>query len=121
VNRRHALGLLTGAVAFIAGADWPRLVAAGRYRSDEWDDWDDDERHGKCPTSASAGRTEAGRDCDGKTFARVDNDIDVADIRRHKDRDHPFERVQARGDGKIKATGDKGARRELRDKRRWTK
>lgn len=118
MNRRHALGLLTGAVAFISAADWPRLAAARRDRLNEWDD---DERLDDRATIASTGRSEAGRDCDGKTFARVDNDVDIVDVRRRKKHDHPFERVQARGEGKIDATGDKGARRELRDKRRWTK
>jgi len=115
VNRRRALALLSFATMFVAS--WPHLVAAGTKRDDECED----EQHGDGRITASTGRAEAGRDCSGRTFARVDHDPDIPRVSGRKEHDHPIERVRARGEGKIKATGDKGALLELRHKRRRTR
>jgi hypothetical protein len=122
VNRRRAFGILAFAASLASGG-WSRLALAGAERSCDFDDDRDcaDDRDCKRPLRASTGRAEAGRDCSGKSYARSDSDLRPRYLFRRKDHDHPIERVQARGEGKIKATGDKGAIREMRNKRRWVK
>jgi hypothetical protein len=118
VNRRRALGILAFFASLAAGGGWSRLAVAG---ADRTCDCDEDDRECKRALRASTGRAEAGRDCSGKSYARSDQDLRPRYLNIRKEHDHPFERVQARGDGKIKATGDKGAIREMRNKRRWVK
>ena len=116
MNRRRAVAILSLATTFCAG--WPRLAAAGVRRDADCDD----ERHCDRPITASTGRAEAGRDCAGRTFARVDHDPPHPPrLTGRREHDHPIERVRARGEGRIKATGDKGALPEMRNKRRREK
>jgi hypothetical protein len=75
--------------------------------------------HTDCKQMASTGRAVARRCADGRTEAHVDNRINVhlapyPPRFRHR----PIDRLRSRGEGKIRAAGDKGARRELRRKAR---
>jgi hypothetical protein len=73
-----------------------------------------------CRRVVTTGPSFIGHDCHhDKRITRVDNRPVVNDPRRSTGsphRERPFERLLTRGDGQIKAHGDKGARRELREK-----
>ena len=69
----------------------------------------------RCRVLASTGKSEAGRDRKSRTTcARVDNrpshHVLRPPTRKHE---RPIDRLRSRGEGKPKASGDKGARREF--------
>jgi hypothetical protein len=68
-----------------------------------------------CRVLASTGKSEAGRDPESRaTCARVDNRPPTHTLRPpEKKRERPIDRLRSRGEGKLKAIGDKGARRQL--------
>ena len=71
----------------------------------------------RCQVLASTGKSEAGRDPESRrTCARVDNQPSPHFLRPPKEKhERPIDRLLSRGEGKIKATGDKGAKRELNE------
>ncbi len=73
-----------------------------------------------CRILASTGKSEAGRDPESReTCARVDNRPDPHFLRGpEKKHERPIDRLRSRGEGRIKATGDKAAKRELRQESR---
>ena len=78
-------------------------------------------RHpGGCRILASTGKSEAGRDPESReTCARVDNRPDPHFLRGpKKEHERPIDRLRSRGEGRINATGDKAARRELHEESR---
>lgn len=112
MNRRRVLtGLALALLATITGG-WTTLATVFRTTRDAADEDND------CEATATTGRATARRRCDGtRTEAHVDNHITVRDPRSApKEHAHPIDRLRSRGEGRIKATGDKGARRELREK-----
>jgi hypothetical protein len=70
-----------------------------------------------CRVLASTGKSEAGRDPETReTCARVDNRLPSHVLRAPvKTHERPIDRLRSRGEGKLKATGDKAAKRELRE------
>jgi hypothetical protein len=89
-----------------------RVVAGSRDR-DGHDPHDKD-----CERVTTTGRATVRRRCDGtRAHASVDNRIAVSDPRAvRKTHERPVDRLRARGEGRIHATGDKGAQRELHEK-----
>ena len=73
-----------------------------------------------CQVLASTGKSEAGRDPETRaTCARVDNRPPTHTLRGpEKKHERPIDRLRSRGEGRIKATGDKAARRELHEESR---
>ena len=73
-----------------------------------------------CRVLASTGKSEAGRDPESRaTCARVDNRPPTHTLRGpEKKHERPIDRLRSRGEGRIKATGDKGAKRELHEESR---
>jgi hypothetical protein len=73
-----------------------------------------------CRVRASTGKSEAGRDPESReTCARVDNRLPSHHLRPpEKKHERPIDRLRSRGEGRIKATGDKAARRELHEESR---
>ena len=73
-----------------------------------------------CRVLASTGKSEAGRDPETRaTCARVDNRLPAHLLRPpEKKHERPIDRLRSRGEGRIKATGDKAARRELHEESR---
>jgi hypothetical protein len=74
----------------------------------------------RCRILASTGKSEAGRDRESReTCARVDDRLPAHHLRRaEKKHERPIDRLRSRGEGRIQATGDKGARRELHEESR---
>jgi len=112
MNRRHLLrvtGLVLTVLA-VPGGGPPGLAAAPESELESDD----------CEIEATTGRSVARRRCDGtKTEARVDNRPTPHFLRAApKTRERPIDRLRSRGQGRIKATGDKGAKLELRAKQR---
>ena len=70
-----------------------------------------------CRVLASTGKSEAGRDPESRaTCARVDNRPPTHTLRGpEKKHERPIDRLRSRGEGKLKAVGDKGARRQLNE------
>ena len=69
----------------------------------------------RCRILARTGNSEAGRDPESRrTCARVDN-RPPHHVVRHSQKKHerPIDRLRSRGEGRPKATGDKGARRQF--------
>ena len=69
----------------------------------------------RCHILARTGNAQAGRDPESRrTCARVDN-RPPHHVVRHSPKKHerPIDRLRSRGEGRPKATGDKGARRQL--------
>jgi hypothetical protein len=73
-----------------------------------------------CRILASTGKSEAGRDPETRaTCARVDNRPSPHFLRGpEKKHERPIDRLRSRGEGRIEATGDKAARRELHEESR---
>jgi hypothetical protein len=73
-----------------------------------------------CKRVVTSGHAFVGHRCRaGKRVTRVDHNTLPHNPHRaneHPRRERPLERLLTRGDGRIKAQGDKGARRELREK-----
>jgi hypothetical protein len=132
VHRRHLLSALAGVgLPVLAGspaalATVVQVVAGVPQRDepdepDERDDHDDhDEADDACERVTTTGRATVRRRCDGtRTEASVDNRMTVSDPRAVRTtHERPIDRLRSRGEGRIHATGDKGARRELREKAR---
>ena len=95
--------LLVLVVLFFCGVGRPALAAEVSHHPDG------------CRVLASTGKSEAGRDPESRqTCARVDNRPSPYFLRSpDKKHERPIDRLRSRGEGRIKATGDKGARREL--------
>jgi hypothetical protein len=80
-----------------------------------------------CRILASTGKSEAGREPEveresederekesRRTCARVDNRLPAHVLRApEKKRERPIDRLRSRGEGTLKVSGDKGARRQL--------
>ncbi len=104
--RAGALLLLVALIVFAAGG--PTLAVEVTRHPD------------RCRVLASTGKSEAGRDPESRaTCARVDNRLPAHLLRRtERKHERPIDRLRSRGEGRIEATGDKGARRELREESR---
>ena len=73
-----------------------------------------------CRVLASTGKSEAGRDPESRaTCARVDNRL-PPHVLRPPDKKHerPIDRLRSRGEGSLKVSGDKGAKRQLNEETR---
>lgn len=117
VHRRHVLSGLTLVGLSLLAASRGAHAAAGRVVAGGRDLDDEDEN---CERITTTGRATVRRRCDGtRSEASVDHRITITDPRAvRKTRERPIDRLRARGEGRIHATGDKGARRELREKAR---
>lgn len=105
-TRAGALLVLVSLMIFAAGG--PALAAEVSRHPD------------RCQIRASTGKSDAGRDPESReTCARVDNRLPAHHLRRpEKKHERPVDRLRSRGEGRIEASGDKGARRELREEAR---
>jgi hypothetical protein len=74
----------------------------------------------RCRILASTGKSQAGRDPEsGKTCARVDNRHSPHSVHPpRKKHERPIDRLRSRGEGRPKASGDKGAKRQLHEHHR---
>lgn len=117
MNRRRLLSTLALVVVPMVAGRRPTIATTVRVGDGGHDHDGQDE---DCERGATTGRATASRRCDGtRTEARVDNRVTITDPRAvRKTHERPIDRLRSRGDGRIQATGDKGARRELRDKAR---
>ena len=79
---------------------------------------DDHDSDDACERVTTTGRAVVRRRCDGtRTEVHVDNRLPVPSPRSTpREHERPIDRLRSRGEGRIRATGDKGARRELREK-----
>jgi hypothetical protein len=96
-------GLLALVVLIVIGSSGPILAAEVN-------------RHAHaCRILASTGKSEAGRDPESRaTCARVDNRPPHHGVRPPKKKhERPIDRLRSRGEGRPKASGDKGAKRQL--------
>lgn len=111
MNRRRVLPAL--AVMIVASHRGDRLVGAMAFGTVPHAP----DRDADCKQMASTGRAVARRCADGRSEAHVDNRITVH-LPQYPPRFRhlPIDRLRARGEGKIHAAGDKGARRQLRSK-----
>jgi hypothetical protein len=103
MNVSHAGALFALVVLFVIGSSGPTLAAEVSRHPDG------------CHILASTGKSEAGRDREGRTTcARVDN-RPSPHVSRHAKKKHerPIDRLRSRWEGKPKASGDKGARRQF--------
>ena len=73
-----------------------------------------------CQVLASTGKSEAGHDPESRaTCARVDNRPSPHFLRPpEKKHERPIDRLRSRGEGSLKVSGDKGAKRQLREESR---
>jgi hypothetical protein len=120
MHRRRVLSAFALVVVPMLAGGRPTIATAagvftGDHDHDHHDDHDED-----CERKATTGRATASRRCDGtRTEAHVDNRPPQSGIRSApRKHEHPIDRLRSRGKGRIQATGDKGARRELREKGR---
>jgi hypothetical protein len=129
VHRRRVLSALALVGLFPLAGGRPalatavRVVAGGRDQdaSDERGDHDEpDDPDEDCEWVTTTGRAVVRRRCDGtRTEASVDNRMTVSAPRAVRTtHERPIDRLRSRGEGRIHATGDKGARRVLRAKAR---
>lgn len=117
MHRRHMLaGLTLVGLSLLTGSHSAQAtvghVVMGGHNSDD--------RAEDCERITTTGHATVRRRCDGtRVEASVDHRLTVRDPRAvHPTHPRPIDRVRARGNGRIHATGDKGARRELREKAR---
>ena len=103
MNALRAGALLVLAVLIAVGSSGPMLAVDVSRHSD------------RCHILASTGKSEAGRDRESRTTcARVDNRPSPHFLRPpRKKHERPIDRLRSRGEGRLKASGDKGARRQL--------
>ena len=108
MNYARAGALLVLVVLIVFGSGQPALAAEVSRHPDG------------CRVLASTGKSEAGRDPESRaTCARVDNRPPTHSLRPpERKHERPIDRLRSRGEGRIKATGDKGARRELHEESR---
>src|SRR5215216_5813488 len=106
VSRAGALLVLV--VLFVIGSARPALAVEVARDSDA------------CRALASTGKSEAGRDPESRvTCARVDNRPSPHFLRPpEKEHERPIDRLRSRGEGSLKVSGDKGARRQLNEESR---
>ena len=106
VSRAGALLMLVVLIVF--GVGRPTLAAEVSRHSDA------------CQILATTGKSEAGRDPESRaTCARVDNRPSPYFLRPpEKKRERPIDRLRSRGEGRLKVSGDKGARRQLNEESR---
>ena len=73
-----------------------------------------------CQVLATTGKSEAGRDPESRaTCARVDNRPSPHVLRPpEKKQERPIDRLRSRGEGRLKVSGDKGAKRQLHEEQR---
>jgi hypothetical protein len=73
-----------------------------------------------CQVLATTGKYEAGREPESRaTCARVDNRSSPHDLRPPATkRERPIDRLRSRGEGRLKVSGDKGAKRQLHEDQR---
>ena len=111
MHRRHVLSALALVVLPTIGSARPTRAAMVRVGADDHDQDD------ACERVTTTGRAIVRRRCDGtRTEAHVDNRIPVTRPRSApREHERPIDRLRSRGEGRIQATGDKGARRELRE------
>src|SRR5215211_3585666 len=97
--------LLVLVVLFFCGVGRPTLAAEVSRHPDG------------CRVLASTGKSEAGRDPESRqTCARVDNRPSPHFLRSpDKKHERPIDRLRSRGEGSLKVSGDKGARRQLNE------
>jgi hypothetical protein len=103
MNISRAGALFALVVLFVIGSGGPALAAEVSRHPD------------RCHILASTGRSEAGRDRESRTTcARVDN-RPSRHVSRHPKQKHerPIDRLRSRGEGRPKASSDKGARRQF--------
>jgi hypothetical protein len=105
-SRAGALLVLAVLIVFAAGQ--PVLAAEVSRHPDT------------CEVLASTAKSEAGRDPESRrTCARVDNRLPDRHVRRsEREHERPIDRLRSRGEGRIEASGDKEARRELNEEQR---
>ena len=117
MHRRHVLSALALVVLPALTCGRPVLATMVAAVSEDRDHEDGDQDK-DCERVTTTGRAVVRRRCDGtRTEAHVDNRITVHDPRTApKTHERPVDRLRSRGEGRIHATGDKGARRELREK-----
>ena len=99
----RASALLVLAVLLVFGSAGPtRAVEVSRHPDG-------------CRVLASTGKSEAGRDPESReTCARVDNRPSPHFLQPpRKKHERPIDRLRSRGEGRPKASGDKGARRQI--------
>ena len=103
MNVSRAATLLILVCLFVVGSGGPALAAEVSHHPD------------RCQILATTGKSEAGRDPESRrTCARVDNRQSPHHMRHPKKKhERPIDRLRSRGEGRPKATGDKGARRQL--------
>jgi hypothetical protein len=101
----RAGALLVLVVLIVFGVGRPTLAAEVARHSDA------------CQVLATTGKSEAGRDPESRTTcARVDNRLSPHVLRPPaKKRERPIDRLRSRGEGSLKVSGDKGARRQLHE------
>jgi len=101
VFRTGALLMLAALIAI--GSGGPTLAAEVSHHPSQ------------CRILARTGKSEAGRDPESRrTCARVDNRPPQHSVRHpQKKHERPIDRLRSRGHGRPKATGDKGAKRQL--------
>jgi hypothetical protein len=123
MHRRHVLSALALVVTAMLASGRPIIatvvgVGAGGRDHDHNDHNDHNDHDADCERVTTTGRATVRRRCDGtRAHASVDNRITVKDPRVvRKTHERPIDRVRARGEGRIHATGDKGARREMHKK-----
>ena len=120
MHRRRMLSALSLIVVSVLSGGRPAVAAAVRVVTGGHDRDDHDNQDKDCERVTTTGRATVRRRCDGtRAQASVDNHITITDPRAvRKTHERPVDRLRARGEGRIHATGDKGARRELHEKRR---
>ena len=103
VSRAGALLVLV--VLIVVGSGRPTLAAEVSRHPDA------------CRVLATTGKSEAGRDPESRaTCARVDNRPSPHALRPpEKKHERPIDRLRSRGEGRLKVSGDKGARRQLHE------
>jgi hypothetical protein len=95
--------LLVLIVLIVTGSGGPTLAAEVSRHPDG------------CQALATTGKSEAGREAEsGTTCARVDNRSSPHFLRSPKKKhERPIDRLRSRGDGRLKVSGDQGAKRQL--------
>jgi hypothetical protein len=75
-----------------------------------------------CEVTATTRHSVAGRDCEGKPFAHVDHRPAPHNVwPRERNGERPIDRLRSRGEGALKASDERDARRELREEPRRQK
>jgi hypothetical protein len=104
----RAIALLVLVVLIVIGSGRPALAVEVSRHSDA------------CRILATTGKSEAGRDPESRaTCARVDNRPSPHFLRPpEKKHERPIDRLRSRGEGSLKVSGDKAAKRQLHEEPR---